>query len=152
MTKTIGHSAVDIEKVLEDEFCIDVSGLGLRIYYYHPESIAHYVSYPVENLMVDTSYDKRRGNSTTFPETIKNSFTGNYVTLMPEEATKLFTRYGLNGFEGEYFIGVFREADTEAKSIHLEYLEEWDQEETGEVYKFIGTKNPTKPFEYSTKP
>lgn len=143
---------MDIEKVLEDEFCIDVAGLGLRAYYYHPESIAHYVSYPVENLMADTSYDERRGNSTTFTETIKKSFAGKYVTLMPEEATKLFTRYGLNGFEGDYFIGVLRETDIEARNIHLDHLKEWDQEETGEVFKFVGTENPAKPFEYFIKP
>lgn len=136
----------------EKESTIDATGLGLRAYYMHPESISHYVSFPVTELNVhfkaNEMYSRRRSGGFSYDQFLRLGYDGMFSSSMPVEASDLLDRYGVSDFPENFFLAVFRETDEDAKTFFLRALTEWDQEETGEVYKYIGTDTPTRPFEY----
>lgn len=140
----------------ENEYQIDVTGVGLRAYYMHPESYAHYVSFPVTTLLVEFSggRDQRRRTrgGLSYSQMLRTGFSGAYSTAMPDGADELLERYGVGDFAEEYLIAIFRETDIDAKETFLGTLEPWDREETGVLLKHIGTAKPTKPFEYFYEP
>lgn len=141
----------ETERLVYEQSTLDVTTLGLRAYYIHPESQFKYVSFPVTTLSVDVQKAPKRrfkaGKSRA--DYIKSGFMGTYSATIPDDAEALFDRYGLSDYISEYFIGVFRESDDIVADTLLDHLSPWDEEETGVLRKFIGTTGKvTKPFEY----
>lgn len=139
----------------EKEITIDATGLGLVAYYRHPESIEHYVSYPVTEILVDFEYNSPNRQRRSFLSNeafLSSGFLGKFSSGMPQGAEDLMTHYGLMDYVDNYLLGIFRDSDEDAKALLLRCLTPWDQEETGEILKHTGTANPTKPFEYFWEP
>lgn len=140
----------------DKESMLDATSLGLKAYYMHPESVGHYVSYPITELCVEFKLSgppvRRDRVQYSKDEFLSAGFLGYFGSVMPKGAEELLSRYGLDDFAGEYFIGIFRDTDEYVKGLFLRNLQPWDQEETGVLLKHIGTNTPSRPFEYFYDP
>lgn len=151
----------NIEEVL-DQSRVDISNSGLRCYYLHPEDRTKYISFPVTHLAVSPMEGIPKTGlsqcSMTFDQIMSVQFAqANFYPEISDEALDLFTRYGVEDYIDDYYVGCFTEHNEYANKIMFkDYYTEWDSEEKGElqIWSWRSTdsadKSPLAPYERYT--